>query len=180
MEEKAIYKTEPEKAGWDNLNPPLRGIKPERKKEKVIELEFLAKEETKKEETKKETLKKKPSRRKEGEAVQENFKLLLSGVFSIAGSINPIWIVQESEIDLVVSPASRIFERYVAEKADEVSDVVALTIALGVMLIPRIVLTISMKKEEKQDGSKKETARSPAVATPKFADSLQGGSGFTG
>jgi len=143
------------------------------KEEKPLELAFLTEKD--KEEKVKKKKKKEPVI-----SVTENFKSLLTGVFTITGNINPVWSVQESEIDLVVEPASRLFERYISEKAEETSDIVALVVALSILLVPRIILSISSKKEkgEVKYEQKREVQSSNSGSLPKFANSISGAGDF--
>jgi len=124
----------------------------------------------------KEPAKKKKKRKEATPAVQETFKSLLTGIFTIVGNINPVWMVQESEVDLVVEPATRIFERYVADKAEETSDIISLVVALSILMVPRIVLSVSLKKEGSEKNDKKGEIRpGSSEPLPKFADAYQGG-----
>ena len=142
--------------------------KPARKQKDVLELAFLKPEEAKEDKSKK-------KRKKETPAIADNFKALLTGVFAIAGSRNPIWIVQESELDMVVEPAGRIFERYVSEKSDEISDIFLLVTALSIMLIPRVVLTITASKKGgiTPEPERKIPASNPGTF-PSFAGAISG------
>lgn len=144
--------------------------------EKPFELAFLNPSD-------KEDSSKKKKKKEKSPGVQENFKHLLTGIFTITANINPIWAVQESEIDLVVEPASRLFERYIAEKAEETSDIVSLVVALSILLVPRIVMTLAVKKEEKgevRSEQKREVPSGNSSTLPKFAGAYQGSGNFTG
>ena len=142
--------------------------KPARKQKDVLELAFLKPEEAKEDKSKK-------KRKKETPAISDNFKALLTGVFAIAGSRNPIWIVQESELDMVVEPAGRIFERYISEKSDEISDIFLLVTALSIMLIPRVVLTITTSKKGgiAPEPERKVSPGNPSTF-PSFAGAISG------
>lgn len=154
----------PPGASWDKLPDG----KPSRKQKDVLELAFLKPEEAKEDKSKK-------KRKKETPAIADNFKALLTGVFAIAGSRNPIWIVQESELDMVVEPAGRIFERYVSEKSDEISDIFLLVTALSIMLIPRAVLTITASKKGgiAPEPERKVSPGNPSTF-PSFAGTISG------
>ena len=156
----------PPGASWDKLPDG----KPSRKQKDVdvLELAFLKPEEAKEDKSKK-------KRKKETPAISDNFKALLTGVFAIAGSRNPIWIVQESELDMVVEPAGRIFERYISEKSDEISDIFLLVTALSIMLIPRVVLTITTSKKGgiAPEPERKVSPGNPSTF-PSFAGAISG------
>lgn len=124
---------------------------------------------------KKETSKKRKKKKEASPVIEENFKHLLIGIFTITGNINPIWQVQESEIELVVAPATRIFERYVTAKAEETSDIISLVIALTILLVPRVILTVTAKKEGVKEVDKKGEVRAGNQGSlPKFADAFAG------
>ena len=81
---------------------------------------------------------------------EDNIKSLLGGIFTIIGTKSPIWIVQDSELDMIAQPAGRLFDKYISEKSEDASDIIALSVAIIIMIIPRLILSIALRKEGKQ------------------------------
>ena len=107
----------------------------------LLELAILTDDEVQK------TTKKKSKKKSVSE---DNIKSLLGGIFTIIGTKSPIWIVQDSELDMIAQPAGRLFDKYISEKSEDASDIIALSVAIIIMIIPRLILSIALRKEGKQ------------------------------
>ena len=107
----------------------------------LLELAILTDDEIQK------TTKKKSKKKSVSE---DNIKSLLGGIFTIIGTKSSIWIVQDSELDMIAQPAGRLFDKYISEKSEDASDIIALSVAIIIMIIPRLILSIALRKEGKQ------------------------------
>ncbi|HSW57594.1 MAG TPA: hypothetical protein VLH15_04280 [Dehalococcoidales bacterium] len=85
-------------------------------------------------------------------------------------------MVHESEIDMVVEPASRLFEKYVAAKAEDASDIIALAVGISILTIPRVVIMLSQKKGSVPYEQKREAEKPAGGDVQKFAGIIPGDS----
>lgn len=120
---------------------------------------------------------KKSKREKKLTTVADNFKLMLMGIFSLVGERNSVWQVHESELDLIVEPGARIFNRYISDKTEEYSDIAIFITGILILTLPRIILTIEQKKEGVMQAGKEKTIQQNNVTyNAKFADAIPGDS----
>lgn len=80
---------------------------------------------------------------------------VLQGLFSlVATRTGAYWAITAEEAETIATPAANIIARYIdTEKMAKYSDLAALVMALGVVLVPRVMITIT-KKGEKPSGPK--------------------------
>lgn len=98
-----------------------------------------------------------------GKASQEMAILVntfINGGFMIAANkFGSHWNLSPEESDNITQPAARIIAKYLdSEKLEQYSDGLALTIALGAAIIPRAILTASMKNHKKEDKKNVQTS----------------------
>ncbi len=82
---------------------------------------------------------------------------LIQSIFSIislkAGSH---WNITQEEANSISVPLANILNKYnILDKANNVSDILSLSIALGIILIPRILVTQAMNKNKSIEGDVK-------------------------
>jgi hypothetical protein len=76
-----------------------------------------------------------------------NFALLIQGVFNIvAMRSGDHWAITQEEAQGIATPAARIMERYdITEKVNEYGDYVALAVATGMVIVPRVIISQMQK-----------------------------------
>jgi len=76
-----------------------------------------------------------------------NFALLIQGVFNIvAMRSGEHWAITQEEAQGIATPAARIMERYdITEKVNEYGDYVALAVATGMVIVPRVIISQMQK-----------------------------------
>jgi hypothetical protein len=94
--------------------------------------------------------KKKPKKKVNEKVVAENaanFALLIQGVFNIvAMRSGDHWAITQEEAQGIATPAARIMERYdITEKVNEYGDYVALAVATGMVIVPRVIISQMQK-----------------------------------
>jgi hypothetical protein len=83
----------------------------------------------------------------------------LETVFNgLAARLGPVWQVTPDEINNISGPAARIADRIgFSESAGKYGDYIALTVAAGLVVVPRIMIMGQMKKEiNKRNGQNTE------------------------
>lgn len=80
----------------------------------------------------------------------QNLGMLIGAISGIAATrFGQHWALQPDEINAIAQPAARIMARHnLVEKANNYGDYVAIAIALGAAIVPRVMITQQMKKEE--------------------------------
>ena len=76
---------------------------------------------------------------------------VIQGVFSVgAARLGSHWAITDEEAEGIAIPTANIIAKYMdTESMAKYSDPAALMIALGVVVVPRVMITISKKKEVK-------------------------------
>jgi len=121
-------------------------------KPKIVEIEIPEMKKVKRNYTPRKT---KTTTKKVESAIGENeISSLLVGTFSlIALKGGDQWVITTDEAEQISKPLSNILKKIdVLDKVSNVSDGVMLCMALGMILIPRVLITVATKKEEKKDG----------------------------
>jgi len=98
---------------------------------------------------------------------------VLQGLFAVvAARAGAHWAITEEEAEAIATPAANIISRYIdTEKMAKYSDPAALVIALGVVLVPRVMISItkvggklSGPKPEQPSGKDAENSRADSRA----------------
>lgn len=94
-----------------------------------------------------------PARSRTSAAAPETVILIQSviqGVFAVsAGRLGPHWQLTDEESEGIAVPAANIMAKYMdSDLMAKYSDPLALLIALGVVIAPRVVVNITTKKKE--------------------------------
>ncbi len=109
-----------------------------------------------------------PARSRDSAAAPETvilFQSVIQGVFAVgAGRLGPHWQLSPEEAEGIAVPAANIMAKYMdSDLMAKYSDPIALLIALGVLIAPRVVINVTTKKKEvKQSGP---TAIKPSQQT---------------
>lgn len=122
---------------------------------KLVMVEDPSEIEVKKETKKSDSKKKKatqlnPKQQKKAQELadlQDTLTLLLKSTFDMVAIRSPIWEVTDEEIKNITGPLTRIIDRHnFAAAANEYGDYVALTLAVGMTVAPRVLLAQEMRK----------------------------------
>ena len=108
--------------------------------------------------------------------LESNLRLLIGSGFGFATKLtsNPIWEISDEEATAISTPATRILQRLsLNESMNKYADYIALTAALGMVIVPRVIMQQAEPKEKGviSDGGKKNKAKksdskpNPAVST---------------
>lgn len=109
-----------------------------------------------------------PARTRDSAAAPETvilFQSVIQGVFAVgANRLGPHWQLSPEEAEGIAVPAANIMAKYMdSDLMAKYSDPLALLIALGVVIAPRVVINVTTKKKEvKQSGP---TAIKPSQQT---------------
>lgn len=97
-----------------------------------------------------------PKERSETEKVKD-IQNLLEGVFMVFSlKAGAHWQLQPDESKQIATPLSRILERYdLLSKASEVSDPVALVVAVATITVPRVMISKMTMEQKKADTLRK-------------------------
>lgn len=101
----------------------------------------------------KEVKKERKKRETKGDDLTSNIKMLLETVFSVSSNfIGEHWKIEESEAEAIAVPLTKVLKKLnIADKVANVSDGFALVTAVGVVTIPRIIITVNDMKEKKRE-----------------------------
>lgn len=98
--------------------------------------------------------KKKRSKKNDDNSIND-IKNLISAIFGILSfTIGPEWEISDNEANSIATPLKNILDRYdLADKIGQASDGFMLVSALGMIIIPRLLVTKSkkVKKVDKKD-----------------------------
>ncbi len=94
-----------------------------------------------------------PARSRDSAAAPETvilFQSVIQGVFAVgAGRLGPHWQLTAEEAEGIAVPAANIMAKYMdSDLMAKYSDPLALLIALGVVIAPRVVVNMTVKKKE--------------------------------
>lgn len=94
-----------------------------------------------------------PARSRDSAAAPETvilFQSVIQGVFAVgAGRLGPHWQLSPEEAEGIAVPAANIMAKYMdSDLMAKYSDPIALMIALGVVVAPRVVINVTSKKKE--------------------------------
>jgi hypothetical protein len=98
---------------------------------------------------------KKKKSAKAGDIDESEMTAFILGVFGLlAAVLGPTWIVSEDEADQISDPLCRILNKQAKKKKDQINAMVApmlLVGAIGTIVVPRMMITISDWKEQKNE-----------------------------
>lgn len=85
----------------------------------------------------------------------ENISTLIKTGFTVVSlRAGEQWNIDDNEANSIAKPLSKILEKYnLIEKLEKVSDPVALIVATGTVVMPRLIMTLNLNKEK--EGEKK-------------------------
>ena len=112
----------------------------------------------------------KPRKAKENPKDTATIETMVKAVYGIAANrLGPVWNITDEEAKSIAVPLASILARY--EKlimVSQYSDVAMLLMAVGGVTIPRLVVTVQARKEEKRANERpaKQSDRPDNVETP--------------
>lgn len=110
-------------------------------------------ESPKKEKRKYNKTKKSEKSNSDNEGTIQNISALMMAGFGIASSrLGDHWNINSKEANSIAIPLTKILDKYnLLEKAENISDPLALIIAVGTITIPRVIMTMTLKETNQQN-----------------------------
>lgn len=85
--------------------------------------------------------------------LEQNLSILLKTGFEMLALRDPVWKVQDAEIEAVAKPGARILNRLgAAEEANKNADYFLLAVGLAMIVIPRVLMIKAREKAVKEGG----------------------------